>query len=143
MMPAAFATLAKALATFSGSRGIYLVTVMDDYSRFILAHRLQQDMTSDSFIEVVQDAVDRTAYWLAVPSTNSSTVWDPFMPLESMAVSVIRWVPGLSISGPMSLSHRLVGELSNTGVGGMRLNRGWPVQLHRPLVGPQRGRLLS
>ena len=30
-----------------------LVTVMDDYSRFILAHRLQRDMTSDSFIEVV------------------------------------------------------------------------------------------
>ena len=38
----------------------YLVTVMDDYSRFILAHRLQQDMTADSFIEVVQDAVDTT-----------------------------------------------------------------------------------
>ena len=38
----------------------YLVTVMDDYSRFILAHRLQWDMTSDSFIEVVQEAVDRT-----------------------------------------------------------------------------------
>ena len=37
----------------------YLVTVMDDYSRFILAHKLQQDITSDSFIEVVQD-VDRT-----------------------------------------------------------------------------------
>ena len=30
----------------------YLVTVMDDYSSFILAHRLQRDMTSDSFIEV-------------------------------------------------------------------------------------------
>ena len=38
----------------------YLVTVMDDFSRFILAHKLQRDMTSDSFIEVVQDAVDRT-----------------------------------------------------------------------------------
>ena len=38
----------------------YLVTVMDDYSRFIIAHRLQRDMTSDSFIEVVQEAVDRT-----------------------------------------------------------------------------------
>jgi transposase InsO family protein len=38
----------------------YLVTVMDDYSRFILAHRLQRDMTADSFIEVIQDAVDRT-----------------------------------------------------------------------------------
>ncbi len=38
----------------------YLVTVMDDFSRFILAWRLQRDMTSDSFIEVVQDAVDLT-----------------------------------------------------------------------------------
>ena len=38
----------------------YLVTVMDDYSRFILAHRLQRDVTSGSFIEVVQEAVDRT-----------------------------------------------------------------------------------
>ena len=38
----------------------YMVTVMDDYSRFILAHRLQRDMTSDSLIEVVQDSVDRT-----------------------------------------------------------------------------------
>jgi transposase InsO family protein len=38
----------------------YMVTVMDDYSRFILANRLQRDMTADSFIEVVQEAVDRT-----------------------------------------------------------------------------------
>ena len=38
----------------------YLVTVMDDYSRFIIAHRLKRDMTSYSFIEVVQEAVDRT-----------------------------------------------------------------------------------
>jgi len=36
----------------------YLVTVMDDFSQFILAWRLQTDMTSDSFIEVVQRAVD-------------------------------------------------------------------------------------
>jgi transposase InsO family protein len=31
----------------------YLVTVMDDYSRFIIAWKLQRDMTSDSLIEVV------------------------------------------------------------------------------------------
>lgn len=37
-----------------------MVTVMDDYSRFILAHKLQRDMTSDSLIEVVQEAVDET-----------------------------------------------------------------------------------
>ena len=37
-----------------------LVTVKDDYSRFILAHRLQRDMTADALIEVVQEAVDRT-----------------------------------------------------------------------------------
>ena len=38
----------------------YLVAVMDDYSRFILSHKLQWDMTSDSFIDVVQKAEDRT-----------------------------------------------------------------------------------
>ena len=41
--------------------GFYsMVTVMDDCSRFILAWKLQTDMTSDSFIEVLQDAVDLT-----------------------------------------------------------------------------------
>ncbi len=38
----------------------YLVTVMDDYSRFILAWKLQKDMSADSLIEVVQEAVDVT-----------------------------------------------------------------------------------
>ena len=38
----------------------YLVTVMDDYSRFILAWKLQRDMPTDSLIEVVQLAIDAT-----------------------------------------------------------------------------------
>ena len=38
----------------------YLVTVMDDYSRCILAWKLQRDMTADSLIEVVQMAIDAT-----------------------------------------------------------------------------------
>ena len=38
----------------------YLVTVMDDYSRFILGWRLQKDMSANSLIEVVQEAVDAT-----------------------------------------------------------------------------------
>ncbi len=38
----------------------YLVTVMDDYSRFILAWKLQKDMSAHSLIEVVQEAVDAT-----------------------------------------------------------------------------------
>ena len=38
----------------------YLVTVMDDYSRFILAWKLQEDMSAHSLIEVVQEAVDAT-----------------------------------------------------------------------------------
>jgi transposase InsO family protein len=38
----------------------YLVTVMDDYSRFILAWELKSDMTSNSIIDVVQKAVDAT-----------------------------------------------------------------------------------
>ena len=39
----------------------YMVTVMDDYSRSILAWKLQRDMTTDSLIQVVQLAVDRTS----------------------------------------------------------------------------------
>ncbi len=38
----------------------YLVTVMDDYSRFILAWKLQKDMSANSLIDVVQEAVDST-----------------------------------------------------------------------------------
>jgi putative transposase len=38
----------------------YLVTVMDDYSRFILGWKLQRDMSANSLIEVVQEAVDAT-----------------------------------------------------------------------------------
>ena len=38
----------------------YLVTVMDDYSQFILAWKVQRNMTADSLIEVVQEAVDST-----------------------------------------------------------------------------------
>jgi len=38
----------------------YLVTVMDDYSRFILAWELKSDMAARSLIDVVQKAVDFT-----------------------------------------------------------------------------------
>jgi putative transposase len=38
----------------------YLVTVMDDYSRFIMAWKLQKDMSANSLIEVVQEAIDAT-----------------------------------------------------------------------------------
>jgi len=38
----------------------YLMTVMDDYSRFIIAWRLQRDMSADSLIEVIQEAIDTT-----------------------------------------------------------------------------------
>jgi len=49
----------------SGWGCYYMVTVMDDYSRFILAwklqlEKLQLDMTSDSLIQVVQLAIDAT-----------------------------------------------------------------------------------
>jgi putative transposase len=44
----------------SGWGYYYLVTVMDDYSRFILAWKLQRDMSADSLIEVIQEAVDAT-----------------------------------------------------------------------------------
>ena len=38
----------------------YLVTVMDDFSRFILAWELKSDMAAISLIDVVQQAVDVT-----------------------------------------------------------------------------------
>ena len=38
----------------------YMVTVMDDYSRYVLSQKLQRDMTTDSLIEVIQDAIDAT-----------------------------------------------------------------------------------
>jgi transposase InsO family protein len=38
----------------------YLVTVIDDYSRFILAWELKSDMAAGSLIDVVQRAVDLT-----------------------------------------------------------------------------------
>ena len=38
----------------------YLVTVMDDYSRYILGWELKRDMTASSLIDVVQQAVDFT-----------------------------------------------------------------------------------
>jgi transposase InsO family protein len=38
----------------------YLITVMDDYSRFILAWELKSDMAAGSLIDVVQKAVDYT-----------------------------------------------------------------------------------
>jgi len=38
----------------------YMVTVMDDYSRSILAWKLQGAMTSDSLVQVVQLAIDAT-----------------------------------------------------------------------------------
>jgi len=39
---------------------VTMVTVMGDYSRAILAWKLQLDMTSDSLIQVVQLAIDAT-----------------------------------------------------------------------------------
>jgi len=38
----------------------YLVTVMDDFSRFILAWQLRTDMSANSLIDVTQEAVDLT-----------------------------------------------------------------------------------
>jgi len=38
----------------------YLVTVMDDFSRYILGWELKRDMTASSLIDVVQQAVDFT-----------------------------------------------------------------------------------
>ena len=48
-------TIRKQLATADGCTDL-----TDDYSRFILSWKLQRDMTTDSLIEVVQEAVGKT-----------------------------------------------------------------------------------
>jgi transposase InsO family protein len=71
----------------------YLVTVMDDYSRFILAWKLQRDMAADSLIEVVQEAVD-------VTGMNDVPVEDRTKLLsDNGAGYVSRSLSGLSASG--------------------------------------------
>ena len=70
----------------------YLVTVMDDYSRFILAWKVQRDMTADSLIEVVQQAVDSTGptfpIWLNIPLSKSSVFFKPLSICETLAVGM-------------------------------------------------------
>ena len=73
----------------------YLVTVLDDYSRFILAWRLQQDMTASSLIEVVQEAVERTGM-TEVPLHDRTAL--------------------LSDNGPGYLSHVFAGYLRLMGI---------------------------
>jgi len=53
----------------------YLVTVMDDFSRFILAWKLQIDMTAASLIDVVQDAVDCDDL-AGLPRVEPDPLWD-------------------------------------------------------------------
>ena len=56
-------------------------------------------------------------------------------------IRMLKCRPSAIMGQQMSLSHRPVGELTNPGVGTMGLKRGRPAQFHRPLVGPQKGRL--
>ena len=51
----------------------YLVTVMDDYSRFILSWELKSDMAAGSLIDVVQKAVDATGT-TDIPVENRTTL---------------------------------------------------------------------
>ena len=62
----------------------YLVTVMDDFSRFILAHKLQRDMTSDLgagyflILLTVRDqiGVNKLSEHFAEPFADSQHYWD-------------------------------------------------------------------
>jgi RNA-directed DNA polymerase len=73
----------------------YLVTVLDDYSRFILAWRLQLDMTAGSLIEVIQDAVEKTGM-TEVPLSDRTSL--------------------LSDNGPGYLSHAFAAYLRLLGI---------------------------
>jgi len=72
----------------------YLVTVMDDFSRFILAWELKTDMTAGSLINVVQKAVDLTGM--------------TDVPVEDRTVLLSDNGPGY-LSGQFSQYLRLVG----------------------------------
>ena len=39
----------------------YLITVMDDYSRYVLVWEIRTDMRADSLIDVIQQALDITS----------------------------------------------------------------------------------
>ena len=54
----------------------YLVTVMDDYSRYILAWDLKRDMTSDSLIDVIQQAIDATGMFQVPVKDRTSLLSD-------------------------------------------------------------------
>jgi len=54
----------------------YLVTVMDDYSRYILAWDLKRDMTSDSLIDVIQQAIDVTGMFQVSVKDRTSLLSD-------------------------------------------------------------------
>jgi transposase InsO family protein/transposase-like protein len=54
----------------------YLVTVMDDYSRYILAWDLKRDMTSDSLIDVIQRAIDATGMYQVPVEDRTSLLSD-------------------------------------------------------------------
>ena len=61
----------------------YMVTVMDDYSRFIIAYKLQRDMTSDSFI-------DRDRIVLVMDNLNThklSSLYEAFEPAEARRIA--------------------------------------------------------
>ena len=54
----------------------YMVTVMDDYSRSILAWKLQLDMTSDSLIQVVQAGPQWEAFALVFTTSTGGPLSD-------------------------------------------------------------------
>jgi transposase len=72
----------------------YLVTVMDDHSRFIPAWKLQKDMTANSLIEVVQEAV-----CLSKPGCSRITALATSPGLSG--ITCVCWVSGISWLRPI------------------------------------------
>ena len=54
----------------------YLLTVMDDYSRYILAWDLKRHMTADSLIDVIQLAIDGTGMCQILVEARTSLLSD-------------------------------------------------------------------
>ena len=81
----------------------YLVTVMDDYSRFILAWKLQKDMSANSLIEVIQEAVDATGMTDVPVEDRTRLLSDngSGYVLRPFGTTCVWWVSGISWRRPI------------------------------------------
>ena len=92
----------------------YMVTVMGDYSRSILAWKLQVDMTADSLIQVVQVAVDITGMTEVPLEDRARLLSDNGSGYVSRAFRDYLDLVGTVTSGRRLTTHKPTGSWSGT-----------------------------